>query len=79
MPRRKKERGRGIARRLKTARKKAGLSIRDLARQANLSHQAVVAIEGGGGAGSSVGTLGDLAEVLKIPAGWLAYGEGEAP
>jgi transcriptional regulator with XRE-family HTH domain len=79
MARRKMERGRGIAQRLKAARKRSGLTVRELAKQANLSHQTVVSIESGSGAHSSVSTLGDLAEALKVPAGWLAYGEGAAP
>lgn len=68
----------GIGERLRLARQAAGLSMRELARQARLSVNAVSLLEAGKGA-PRVDNCEALAVALDVAPCWLAYGVGRGP
>lgn len=69
---------RGAGARLRQAREAKGWSMRELGRQAGCTVAAISLLE----AGTSVvllSTCEDLAKVLEVAPGWLAYGIGQGP
>lgn len=68
--------GEAMARRLRAARDEAGLTVRELAERADISHQTVVTYEAGGGGVAKLDTIKAIADVLGVRPGWLAYGDG---
>lgn len=69
---------RGAGARLRQAREAKGLSMRELGRQAGCTVAAISLLE----AGTStvlLSTCEDLAKVLEVAPGWLAYGIGQGP
>lgn len=64
-----------LANRLKSIRQQRGLSARELATSAGLSHATVAAIEARG-AGAGTGTIVKLAQVLGVDLVWLLTGAG---
>ena len=64
-----------LANRLKSIRQQRGLSARELATSAGLSHATVAAIEARG-AGAGTGTIVKLAQVLGVDLTWLLTGTG---
>ena len=74
MARRSNEFGPGIARRLRSKRRAAGLTPRQLADLYHCALQTVQRLEDGGARNVGIGTIADLARALRVPPGWLAYG-----
>lgn len=68
----------GVGSRLRAAREAAGLSMRELARRAELSVNAVSLIEAGRGT-PRVDNCESLAVSLGVAPCWLAYGVGRGP
>ena len=75
--RRTKELGPGLAKRLRLARKAAGLTVRDLADAAHTSAQTIQNLSDGLGGNSGIGLLADIARALNVSPSWLAFGSGE--
>lgn len=67
-----------LKQRFRTARERAGLTLRDLAAKSGQPLSTITDIEGGYRM-PRIDTLERIALALGVPAGWLAYGEGAAP
>lgn len=67
-----------IGARLKWARARADMTIRDVARLANVASSAVTEIEQGTRI-PRADTLERLAAAVKVPGCWLVFGDGPAP
>jgi transcriptional regulator with XRE-family HTH domain len=67
-----------IGSRLKWARARAEMTIRDVARLANVASSAVTEIEQGTRI-PRADTLERLAAAVKVPGCWLVFGDGPAP
>lgn len=68
----------GLGARLKWARSRAEMTVRDLADVAGVAFSAISEIEKGGRI-PRADTLERLAVALKVPACWLVFGDGVAP
>jgi transcriptional regulator with XRE-family HTH domain len=67
-----------VGERLKWARARANLTIRDLGQAASVPNSSITEIEMGGRI-PRANTLEKLANALKVSACWLTFGEGPAP
>lgn len=73
-----RDRWRGVAQRLSSARERRGLTLRQLEGFSSVSRQTILLIERGESE-PRISTIEDLAVALDVAPGWLAYGEGEGP
>lgn len=66
----------GVAKRLKQARRSAGLSQRALGERSGISYSTVCLLEQNRGGRAGIDIIDTLARALGVSAGWLAFGEG---
>lgn len=70
----------GLARRLRTTRHAAGLSVDKLVELSGVSRAQIIRWERGEGGGAGLALVAALAKGLGVAAAWLAYGaEPEKP
>jgi len=67
-----------LKRRFRQAREHAGLTLRDLAAKSGQPLSTITDIEGGRRM-PRINTLEKIAQALRVPSGWLAYGDGLPP
>ena len=67
-----------LKRRFRKAREHAGLTLRDLAAKSGQPLSTITDIEGGRRM-PRINTLEKIAQALRVPSGWLAYGDGPQP
>lgn len=68
----------GLSRRFKLAREHAGLSQRALAAKSRCTNSTIIQVEAGNRM-PQIDTIEVFARALAVSAGWLAYGQGDAP
>lgn len=71
--------GPAIAERLRLARELRGLTVRQLAEQAQVDKQTVQRLSDGLGRNPGAGMMADLAKALDVSPAWLTFGEGSPP
>lgn len=78
-PKKVRELGPDIGKRLRIAREASGLTVRELAHRAHTSKTTVLAISEGRGGNSGLGVMVRLAKALGVRPCWLCFGEGSGP
>lgn len=66
-----------VGQRLTRLMRERGLTDRDLADQANVTHGTIRNLRLGLGGQAGIGTVYNVAYALGVRAAWLAYGDGE--